>query len=65
MAIEAHKNPDNRTTLYWNPSVKTDKNGSITITFYNSDNAKSFEVDIQALSQYGTPGVYLNTFKEK
>ncbi len=63
--LEAHKNPDNRTTLYWNPSVKTDKNGNATIVFYNSDNATSFEVDIQALSSYGTPGVYLKTIKEK
>jgi len=63
VALEEHKNSDNRTTLYWNPSVKTDKNGNATIIFFNSDNAKSFEVDIQALSQYGTPGVYLNTFK--
>ncbi|MCK0108962.1 carboxypeptidase-like regulatory domain-containing protein [Flavobacteriaceae bacterium S0825] len=63
VVLEEHKNPDNRTTLYWNPSVKTDKNGNAAIIFYNSDSAKSFEVDIQALSQYGTPGVYLNTFK--
>ncbi|WP_347924836.1 carboxypeptidase-like regulatory domain-containing protein [Pontimicrobium sp. SW4] len=63
--LESHKNPDNRTTLYWNPSVKTDKNGNVTIIFYNSDSAKAIEVDIQVLSQYGIPGVYLNTFKKQ
>ena len=65
VAIESHENPDNRSTIYWNPSVKTDKNGDATIIFYNSDTTKSFEVDIQAISQYGSPGVYLNTLKEK
>ncbi len=63
--LKKHENPDNRSTIYWNSSVKTDKNGNATIIFYNSDTAKSFEIDIQSLSQYGTPGVYLNTFKEK
>jgi len=64
VVLEEHKNPDNRATLYWNPSVKTDKNGNATIVFYNSDTAKSFQVDIQALSEYGTPGTYLNTYKK-
>jgi hypothetical protein len=62
---ESHKNVDNRTTIYWNPSVKTDKNGNATIEFYNTDSTKSFEVDIQSISKYGTPGAYLNTVKEK
>ncbi|WP_169301433.1 MG2 domain-containing protein [Pontimicrobium aquaticum] len=56
---------DNRTTLYWNPSVKTDKDGNATIIFYNSDITNSIEVDVQALSEYGAPGAYLSTFKEK
>ena len=64
VVLEEHKNPDNRTTLYWNPTVKTDKNGNATIIFYNSDSASSFEVDIQTLSDYGIPGVYLKTFKK-
>jgi len=62
--ISLNNYPDNRTTLYWNPSMKTDKNGNATIIFYNSDSAKSFEVDIQALSEYGTPGAYLKSYKK-
>jgi hypothetical protein len=29
--------PDNRTTIYWNPEVKTDTTGKAHISFYNSD----------------------------
>jgi len=32
--------PDYRATLYWNPSLTTDKDGNATIEFYNSDAAK-------------------------
>jgi hypothetical protein len=31
------KIPDNRTTLYWNPIVKTDSTGTARLSFYNSD----------------------------
>ena len=31
------KIPDNRTTIYWNPEVKTDSTGKVHISFYNSD----------------------------
>ena len=35
-----HINPvktDNRTTIYWNPEIKTDSTGNAKISFYNSD----------------------------
>jgi hypothetical protein len=31
------KIPDNRTTIYWNPEVKTDSTGKAKVSFYNSD----------------------------
>jgi hypothetical protein len=31
------KIPDNRTTIYWNPEVKTDSTGTAKVSFYNSD----------------------------
>jgi len=59
-----HIKPDYRTTLYWNPNVKTDKNGNAKVIFYNSDITESIQVDIQGLSDNGIPGVYLETFGE-
>lgn len=64
VSLEAHKKLDKRTTLYWNPTITTDKNGNATITFFNSDEASTLQVDIQALSKYGIPGAYLETIGE-
>lgn len=48
--------PDRRATLYWNPSVKTDKDGRATVTFYNSDTAKKWNIIIQGTDSMGSVG---------
>ena len=63
--FEGQDVPDYRATLYWNPSFTTDRNGNAQLIFYNSDNAKQFQVAIEGLSEYGTPGAYLKTFGQK
>lgn len=50
-----HTKPDKRATLYWNPNIKTDETGRANFSFYNSDNGKAFQIDIQGLSQSGEP----------
>jgi hypothetical protein len=45
--------PDYRTTLYWNPSIKTDKNGIATFEFYTSDYANPFIVRIEGKTDDG------------
>jgi len=52
---ESHVIPDKRTTLYWNPSLKTDNLGKCNLMFYNSDNAKNLQVEIQGVTDYGEP----------
>ena len=47
--------PDNRITLYWNPSVTTNRKGRVKISFYNSDFAKNFQITIEGLSKDGIP----------
>ncbi len=58
---EMHEKPDYRATLYWNPSFTTDANGTAEIEFFNSDNAKKLEVDIQGLTTTGILGAYFTT----
>lgn len=60
--LDKHIKPDYRTTLYWNSSVTTDKNGDVSLTFFNSDTAKQIQIAIEGLSIYGVPGAYLETF---
>jgi TonB-dependent SusC/RagA subfamily outer membrane receptor len=50
---EEHAMPDRRTTIYWNPSVKTNNLGKADIEFFNSDDARSLEVEIQGVTDYG------------
>ena len=60
--LEKHKKPDYRITLYWNPSLTTNKNGRASLVFYNTDITKNIQVDVQGLSEYGIPGAYLKAF---
>jgi hypothetical protein len=45
--------PDLRNTLYWNPSVKTDRNGNAEIEFWTSDLPGIYEINIQGISATG------------
>lgn len=45
--------PDYRNTLYWNPSVKTDKEGKARIEFWSSDNKADYEINVQGITKEG------------
>jgi hypothetical protein len=45
--------PDFRNTLYWNSSLKAEKDGNIRIEFSSSDNRGDYEVSIQGISPGG------------
>jgi hypothetical protein len=49
--------PDFRTTLYWNPSLKTGNTGSEELVFFSSDVAGRYVVVIQGISDDGIPAV--------
>ncbi len=48
--------PDLRKTVYWNPKVKTDKNGKAHIRFFQSDIVDDFEIVIEGMDNKGTFG---------
>jgi hypothetical protein len=45
--------PDFRNTLYWNPSVKPDKNGKTRIEFWTSDIISDYIINIQGITSEG------------
>jgi len=49
--------PDYRRTLYWNPSIKTDKDGKALIQFYNNSSCKSFSISAETITPQGVMGV--------
>lgn len=52
---DARKNPrfDSRTTIYWNPVVRTDKDGMAQINFYSADSSSKYIVVLEGVSNYG------------
>ena len=52
--IEHSTRPDHRTTLYWNPKVKTDDNGQATIRFYASDISRRYLITLEGICDDGT-----------
>lgn len=45
--------PDFRNTLYWNPSLKPDKEGKVRVEFWTSDYKSDIEINIQGISGDG------------
>ena len=54
--------PDKRNLLYWNPTIKTDANGSTNINFYTGDIPGKYCVVLQGLTASGEPCCALRTF---
>lgn len=46
-------NPDLRSTIYWNPDIRTDANGVAHISFYAADSPSKYGIVLEGVSQYG------------
>lgn len=49
---------DFRRTLYWNPEVKTDRNGVAHVTFYNNSSCHSISISAEGIGENLNPIVY-------
>ena len=49
---------DYRRTLYWNPDVKTDKDGHAGIMFNNNGSCKSMNISVETVTENGVIGTY-------
>jgi hypothetical protein len=47
---------DLRTTIYWNPKVVTDKNGTATFDFFNADGTGTYRAIIEGMDSEGNIG---------
>lgn len=48
--------PDFRNTLYWNPEIRTDRQGRATVEFYTSDESGSYTVLVEGFTADGAWG---------
>ena len=51
--IKSSRVPDFRNTLYWNPSIKPDKDGKAIVDFWSSDKISDYEINIQGITSDG------------
>ncbi|MBS1528680.1 MAG: carboxypeptidase regulatory-like domain-containing protein [Bacteroidetes bacterium] len=59
-----NKGVDLRSTIYWNPSVVTDKTtGNTTFEFYNADGTGTYRAIIQGIDKDGNIGWYVYRYK--
>lgn len=58
----ASREPDLRTTLYWNPSVQTNAQGKATVTFYAADRNTTYRAIMEGISDAGKSGRGSTTF---
>ena len=57
--------PDFRNTLYWNPSIKTNKEGNASIEFWTSDFVSDYEINVQGITPDGKTFVIKKIIKVK
>lgn len=48
--------PDFRNTLYWNPDLRTNKNGKTSMEFYTSDESAEYTITVEGMSAGGKSG---------
>ena len=53
--------PDERSTIYWSPSINTNEQGVAQIEFYASDHPGNYHIDIEGISDAGIPYSYSNS----
>ena len=55
--------PDLRSTIYWNPEIKTDKDGNASFDFYNADGTGTYKVTIEGIDDNGNIGRLVYRYK--
>ena len=53
--VQDHRKPDFRSTIHWNPSIKTDSNGKAMVEFFCSDDVGELKIRIDGLATGGRP----------
>jgi len=48
--------PDNRTTVYWNPNIVTDRDGKASIEYFNNDSKGTYRVVVEGIDIEGNLG---------
>jgi len=64
-SVYKSQKPDLRTTIYWNPKLRTDKDGNIHVNFYTADKANNYSVVLEGISTIGEICRYVGVLKRE
>jgi hypothetical protein len=54
-----------RTTIYWNPKLKADANGTVHVKFFTADKANDYSVVMEGVGDDGQICRYTGVLKRK
>ena len=57
------KGQDQRSTIYWNPNIITDKDGNATFSFFNADGKGTYRVVVEGIDDKGNLGRQVFRYK--
>ena len=57
VSIPDHVRPDFRSTLHWQPNIRTDAQGKATLTYWNTDAKATMKIIAEGVSNQGLVGV--------
>lgn len=55
--------PDLRTTVYWNPGLKTYSTGKTNFNYYNADGPGTYKITIEGINAAGELGRIVHRYK--
>ena len=64
-AALSSKQRDLRSTIYWNPEIKTDKDGNVSFEYYNADGVGTYKVTIEGIDKDGNIGRQVYRYEVK
>ena len=65
VSLADHVRPDFRSTLHWQPNVRTDASGKATVTYWNTDAKATMRIIAEGVSSQGFVGVAKVEYKVK
>jgi uncharacterized protein YfaS (alpha-2-macroglobulin family) len=65
VAIPDYVRPDFRSTLHWQPNVRTDATGKATITYWNTDAKAKINIVAEGVTRLGRVGVAKAVYEVK
>ena len=65
VAIPDHVRPDFRSTLHWQPNVRTVATGKASVTYWNTDAKATIKIVVEGVSTQGRVGVIQHKYAVK